>query len=424
MNLKSLARIPSLVIIGTLAALVSTTEPSAQGQPMDPSPAPTQAEPKRDCVSVCELSKRLLSDRLAWGSGSDVVHATVRESARIDQLDCTKDCAFWSPEEVSRVDACFPKLDKAAYAKCLAEGRKATEPTTEVRKRNLDGADMIAIPAGPFIAGSPSLGRDPDERAAEAVELPTFWIDRDEVTVARYRRCFQAAACPPANVDEPLPSESDTTNESGESENSSETFSTVPKTPARLRRQGCNWGLSDRDDHPINCISQRAAQAYCEFVGGRLPSELEWEKAARGPAGRRYPWGITPPTCDLAHIALPGSGSATSRHGCGAFRSAPVGSKPGGESPWGVRDMAGNVWEWIGGRYEFDRYAEPADDEALPTYANSFGVVRGGGWGTDRSSQGHGEAQGETAESHNRFRLFKHLSLEGVGFRCVRESAP
>lgn len=370
------------------------------------------------------------------------VRAQAARVAGITQLDCRRDCEFWTTDEVRRTDACFPQPTCAEYVQCLNAGTVVQHVAPkEQRDRASDGAAMVLVPAGPFVVGSPDLSRAHDERRSEAIDLPAYWIDRDEVTVARYRKCFEAGGCPAADIDAPLPIGEDVPRMGRPAgaaklecveKDGGFVCDTISVRDARTSedgaavepvvRLGCNWGIPGREQHPINCVSQLAARAYCKFVGARLPSELEWEKAARGPAGRLYPWGFSEPDCRRANMDY-GNSPGPSTRGCATRQTAVVGERPSGESPWGGRDMAGNVWEWVGGHYAPDRYGEPADDEGVQEGAKAFGVLRGGGWGTDASrlpgARIRGVALYEGLRASNRFRMFKHLTLEGVGFRCA-----
>ncbi len=205
-----------------------------------------------------------------------------------------------------------------------------------------DGASIlpfearVAIAGGAFVAGcDPAQGDDclPDELPGGVREVAAFEIDRTEVTVAAFRACVEAGACTPPDVTE-----------------------------------SCNWDLPERDRHPINCVDWDQAKAYCAFRGARLPTEWEWEKAARGSDGRRNPWGDAPADCRVA-VLDEGGGNA-----CGAGDTTfEVGSRPEGATPEGVLDLIGNVWEWTstvregspapvvrGGAY----YTEPAEARA------------------------------------------------------------
>lgn len=170
------------------------------------------------------------------------------------------------------------------------------------------GGTMCHVPAGNFRAGCET--RDgfvcvKGEENGHLENVSAFWIDRTEVTVSEYGKCVRDGAC-----SLPAPGEA------------------------------CNWNRG-RSDHPINCVGFEQATKFCEWAGKRLPSEEEWEKAARGEDGRRYPWGNQAPTCSLAVMDSGGQG-------CGARSTAPVGSRSAGRSPYNVMDLAGNLWEWVG----------------------------------------------------------------------------
>ena len=185
---------------------------------------------------------------------------------------------------------------------------------------------MVEIPAGVFTMGSTDADADADERPVARIFVETFRIDRVEVTNRRYVRCVEAGGCTP-------PSGGDPTQHA-------------------------------RAEQPVTILSWRQADAYCRWAGKRLPTEAEWEKAARGPDGRRYPWGDT--------FALERA-SAGPTLGLG-----PVGRHPTGASPYGVLDMAGSVWEWTASLYRPYPY-DARDGREDPT-ARGARVNRGGSW--------------------------------------------
>ena len=198
---------------------------------------------------------------------------------------------------------------------------------------------MVLVPGGEFEMGSEE--EDSDEQPIRQVNVDTFWIDETEVTVAEYAECVDAGDC-----DAP------------------------PTGPSY------NYGVVGREEHPINGVDWSGAAAYCASVEGggvkRLPTEAEWEKAARGVDGLRYPWGDAPaPSCTLVVMSEGGDG-------CGVGSTWEVGSKPLSVSPYGALDMAGNVYEWVNDWYG-DYVADETDNPTGPT-GGDYRVLRGGAW--------------------------------------------
>lgn len=191
----------------------------------------------------------------------------------------------------------------------------------------LHGPELAVVSGGTALIGSEDL---PNTQPVINVEIGMFCIDVTEVTVTQYRECVDAGACQP---------------------------------PSWQSWPGCRWEDPEVGDHPINCVDQARAQDFCAWAGKRLPSEIEWEYAARGPEGRLFPWGDELPNSTRLNYANQ------------VAATAPVGSFPAGATPEGVVDLAGNVWEWTA-----SEWCETYAPDALCTASNY--VARGGSWGS------------------------------------------
>ena len=227
-----------------------------------------------------------------------------------------------------------------------------------------DGMEMMYIPAGTFTMGS--YGGEADEMPEHDVTLDAYWMDRFEVTNAMYGECVEAGAC-----DSP---------DNGGSYTRSDYFGTAAFA-----------------DYPVIHIDWSDAEEYCTWAGRRLPTEAEWEHAARGDDGRMYPWGIDFPTCTLANY-----------WGCEGD-TLPVGSLPEGASPYGVMDMAGNVFEWVADWYDEDAYSLSLGSNPVGPSSGSDRVFRGGSWQYTASS----------IRSANRGRQDPLYTYHFLGFRCA-----
>ncbi len=224
-----------------------------------------------------------------------------------------------------------------------------------IQSRATDGAEMLLVLAGEFLMGNPDA--DPkageDEKPLHTVHLDTFWIDRTEVTNAQYVQFLNAlgehaGACGGRDCAE----------------------TQVEDKYSHILRQDERYVVEPGfEDHPATQVSWYGAQAYCAWAGARLPTEAEWEKAARGVDGRSYPWGNELPDCDQAQ-----SGDCSGM-------TVPVGSLPAGASPYGVLDTAGNVWEWVADWYDPAYYGSSPVENPQGPESGERKVFRGGSWG-------------------------------------------
>jgi formylglycine-generating enzyme required for sulfatase activity len=233
---------------------------------------------------------------------------------------------------------------------------------------------MVYIPAGEFMMGcneTVDQSCNDDEKPYHKVFLDSFFIDENLVTVHQYEICVRNGKCTKPDIRD---SEGDI-------------------------REDCNWKKSDRSDHPINCVQWKQADTYCKWAGTRLPTEAEWEKAARGTDGRKYPWGNQEPTCDQAVSLLL----------CNDLYTQPVGNKPNGASPYGVMDMSGNVWEWVADWYNEKYYQKSNSQNPIGPTSGQDRVLRGGSWDYYNP---------DALRVSNRFKFPPDSRIPG--FRCVK----
>jgi formylglycine-generating enzyme required for sulfatase activity len=228
--------------------------------------------------------------------------------------------------------------------------------------RPADGMAMVYVPGGTFQMGSDEADpvADANEFPQHAVALDGYWVDQTEVSNAQYERCVDDGVC---------------------------------------RQSGL---AEDEDyagpDHPVETVSWHDAMAFCEWAGGMLPTEAEWEYAARGPEGHIYPWGDDAPTPELCNFDNTIIGTTA------------VGSYQAGASWCGALDMAGNAYEWVADWYDAGYYAEsPADNPTGPE-TGDHKVLRGGSWGSDEVG---------VRAADRSYHLPPDHIYGGVGFRCA-----
>ena len=254
-----------------------------------------------------------------------------------------------------------------------------TLPIGSTMISNKDDMTLLYVPAGEFTMGSDT--GEVEEKPAHTVDLDAFWIDKTEVTNKMYALCVAAGSCKEREPDS-------------------------KKSSSR----SSYYGNSDFDNYPVINVSWIDAKAYCEWAGRRLPTEAEWEKAARGRDGRTYPWGN-----DIANSNLLNYGYSDSRD------TTEVGKYPSGASPYGALDMAGNVWEWVNDWYDANYYTSSPSSNPQGPASGQERVLRGGSWDFDVIS------------SYSRFWGFDPTTSSytigstyygSLGFRCAMSAAP
>lgn len=218
-----------------------------------------------------------------------------------------------------------------------------------------------------------------DERPAHQVMLRAFTIDRFPVTNAQFAEFLDAA---------------------GPVGKRGERLFDIDDPDARVHQLGGKWAADKGfEKHPVVEVSWAGARDYCAWRGKRLPTEAEWEKAARGADGRKFPWGDAPPDRSRAQF------------GAGYNDTAPVDGFPAGASPYGVQNMAGNAWEWVSSAYRAYPY-DPRDGREDP----ATGPVRGTRGG------GHDSSANEITTTQRGRNLSRNPASghHNIGFRCAR----
>ncbi|MBI4495878.1 MAG: formylglycine-generating enzyme family protein [Deltaproteobacteria bacterium] len=239
------------------------------------------------------------------------------------------------------------------------------------------GGEMVLVSAGPFLMGAEEEEGLPDELPAHRVHLDEFYIDRCEVAAADFARFLNEKGNPRLayfREDE---------------------GSTILKIADRYRpRPGY-------EKHPATNVSWLGASEYARWLGKRLPTEAEWEKAAKGGQDRKYPWGNDPPDEKKARFG---------RSLLGYGELMPVRSLPEGASPYGCYHLAGNVWEWVADWYGEDYYRVSPEKNPPGPAAGKARVIRGGAW----------YSNARTIRAAARMRFNPESRNAQNGFRCAK----
>ncbi|MBL0347102.1 formylglycine-generating enzyme family protein [Candidatus Villigracilis affinis] len=229
-------------------------------------------------------------------------------------------------------------------------------------------ADMVLVPEGEFIMGS-SFGY-PDEGPEHKVYLDSFSIDKYEVTNAQYGICVAAGVC-------------------------------LPPTDLGLRDREVYYGNPEFDNYPVVNVEWEMAKTYCEWRGAQLPTEAQWEKAARGTDARLYSWGNE-------------IDQTFANYNVNLGNTTPVGAYESGVSPYGAYDMTGNVEEWVADWYAAEYYANSPSSNPLGPETSDRKVSRGGSWSSDY----------DFSRTTFRFKGDPTYASVSLGFRCASGSAP
>jgi len=278
----------------------------------------------------------------------------------------------------------IPTASEPSSTETIPPTEAPTPAAGSTRIRPADGLTMVYIPEGFFRMGQTAeqavaecrnffndcqLSWFSDEQPPHDVTLDAYWIDRTEVTNAVYAKCVDSGACqPPGDI-------------------SSQTRTSY-------------YGNPQYADYPIINIDWGQAYSYCAWASGRLPSEAEWEKAARSMDWRTYPWGNNLPSCSLANYGEPQNCSGD---------TTPSDGYASGASPYGAINMAGNVSEWVNDWYSDNLYAQPQVSNPTGPETGTERVMRGGAWNLNPNFLRTTNRDHQSPDTRNDY----------IGFRCA-----
>jgi formylglycine-generating enzyme required for sulfatase activity len=299
----------------------------------------------------------------------------------------------WSRALTERAGSVASAWSRAMKSSAVPPAAAASSPSSACPD------EMALVDGGKFMMGADDLDASPSEKPPHEVTLSPFCIDRKEVTVGAYKLCAEDGKC------ERAPFEVE--------------WKGITRQQKKLFSPACNGDDPERGTHPVNCVEWGMARQYCEFVGKRLPTEAEWELGARGPDGRIYPWGDDPPDATRANACGKECSAWSIKNGAeitplykeddGFALTAPVGSFPGGRSPYGLFDMVGNVWEWVSD-WDAPYGADPEKDP--PGARNGTKRILRGGAFTGSSST--------WVRATKRYSDLPETRSHAYGFRCAR----
>lgn len=352
------------------------------------------------CVGLV-LVFPLIVDRLGSSIESGLQDAIGREGDFEELISVQDDITSATPTDPSlplpTIDTNIITPGTATPTETMASSGLVTPSSTpiprpaspEIRVNDVDKAELVLIPAGEFTMGS-DASDDPyfwgAEGPAHLVYVDSFWIYRTEVTNSMYARCAAEQKCP-----KPVQSYAvDTDN---------------------------YYGNPNYDNYPVIYVTYTHASAYCGWAGGRLPTEAEWEKAARGTGTRLFPWGNDYPDSEQVNLCDRNCARGAIREDQlvdGYSGTSPVGRYPAGASPYGALDMAGNVWEWTFDWFQSTFYTISPYENPNGPISGERRVLRGGSWSNSLDGQRVVARISEPPET----------SLDNLGFRCVLDVDP
>jgi formylglycine-generating enzyme required for sulfatase activity len=336
-------------------------------QPVPAPPMMTSRVPTKSATRNAPISSRLIAIGIAallvvilcvWGGVSlwNNLASTTPEPTQTSQqqqvVTPTFQATATSTRESSKTSTPAPTKTSIHPTPTLGIGSTMT---------GKDGMTLLYVPAGPFEMGSEDGSSD--EKPVHTVSLNAFWIDQTEVTNAMYAKCVTDGQCDPLSS-------------------------------IRSYTRDSYYGNSEFDNYPVIYVSWDDANKYCSWADRRLPTEAEWEKAARGTDGNIYPWGDAAPNNNLLN------------YNSAVGDTTEVDKYPNGVSLYGAYDMAGNVWEWVDDWYD----AYPGNTDSNSAYGTTYRVLRGGAWdGLDL-----------LVRSAYRYWSDPAFTYSLVGFRCSR----